>query len=91
MHTTLLICSLLALSFTPTQQDATQFPAVVSKTEAVFSLPVQSRSRWSWNRRETPNNMREYQMDVTVKNESGEYTFGFYLWKHPGASAVQEV
>ena len=25
-------------------------------------------------------------MDVTVKNEGNEYTFGFYLWKFHGAS-----
>jgi hypothetical protein len=24
-------------------------------------------------------------MDVTVKNEGNEYTFGFYLWKYHGA------
>lgn len=24
-------------------------------------------------------------MDVTVINEGKEYTFGIYLWKHPGA------
>jgi len=24
-------------------------------------------------------------MDVTVKNEGNEYTFGFYLWKYQGA------
>lgn len=26
-------------------------------------------------------------MDVTVKNEGNEYTFGFYLWKYHGASS----
>jgi len=30
--------------------------------------------------------MLENTMDVTVKNDGKEYTFGFYLWKHPGAS-----
>ena len=25
-------------------------------------------------------------MDVTVKNEGKEYTFGFYVWKYPDAS-----
>jgi hypothetical protein len=116
MHTTFLICSLLACSITATstslatrtidiqavhylrndklmkhagqpQQDATQFSAVVSKTEAVFSLPLQSRSRWSWNRPETADNKQEYRMDVTIKNEDNVYTFGFYLWKRRGASA----
>jgi hypothetical protein len=115
MHTTLLICSLLACSITatstlpptrtidiqavhylrndklmhigPPQQDATQFSAVVSKTEAVFSLPIQSRSRWTWNLLETAANKQEYRMDVTLMNEGREYTFGFYLWKRQGASA----
>jgi len=27
-------------------------------------------------------------MDVTVKNEGNEYTFGFYLWKYRGASSA---
>jgi len=27
-------------------------------------------------------------MDVTVKNEGNEYTFGFYLWKYHGASTA---
>jgi hypothetical protein len=26
-------------------------------------------------------------MDVTVKNDGGEYTFGFYLWKYHNASS----
>ena len=26
-------------------------------------------------------------MDVTVKNEGNEYTFGFYLWKFHGAAS----
>jgi hypothetical protein len=29
----------------------------------------------------------EYRMDVTVKNEGKDYTFGFYLWKRSGGSA----
>jgi hypothetical protein len=82
MHTILLISWLLANSLIAAypQQDATQFSAVVTKPEAVFSLPVQSRSRWSWNQPDTADNKQEYRMDVIVKNEGREYTFGFYLW-----------
>lgn len=84
MHTILLICWLLI--YPPPAQDVAQFTAVVGKSEASLSLPVQSRVRWSWNQPGTRDNAREYRMDVTVKNDGKEYTFGFYLWKHPGAS-----
>src|SRR6185503_14068028 len=84
MHIGLLICCLLAYS--PPAQDAAQFTAVVGKSEASFSLPVQPRDRWRWNQPATRDNAREYRMDMTVKNDGKEYTFGFYLWKHPGAS-----
>ena len=84
MHTVLLICWLLTC--VAPAQDVAQFTAVVGKSEASLSLPVQSRDRWSWNQRGTRDNAREYRMDVTVKNDGKEYTFGFYLWKHPGAS-----
>ena len=84
MHIVLLIC--LLLTYSPPAQDAAQFTAVVGKSEASLSLPVQQRDRWSWNQPGTRDNAREYRMDVTIKNEGKEYTFGFYLWKHPGAS-----
>jgi hypothetical protein len=35
----------------------------------------------------TGDNKQEYRMDVTVKNEGREYTFGFYLWKRAGSSS----
>jgi hypothetical protein len=84
MHIVLLIC--LLLTYSPPPQDAAQYTAVVGKSEASLSLPVQSRDRWSWNQPGTRDNAREYRMDVTIKNEGKEYTFGFYLWKHRGAS-----
>ena len=83
MHIVLLIC--LLLTYLPPAQDAAQFTAVVGKSEASLSLPVQARDRWSWNQPGTRDNAREYRMDVTLKNEGKEYTFGFYLWKHPSA------
>src|SRR6185503_2153380 len=84
MHVVLLIC--LLLTYAPPAQDDAQYTAVVGKSEASLSLPVQSKDRWSWNQPGTRDNAREYRMDVTVKNDGKEYTFGFYLWKHPGAS-----
>ena len=84
MHIVLLMCCLLTCSLPA--QDATQFTAVVGKSEASFWLPVQPRVLWRWNQPGTPDNAREYRMDMTLKNEGKEYNFGFYLWKHPGAS-----
>ncbi|HEX6648455.1 MAG TPA: hypothetical protein VF075_02910 [Pyrinomonadaceae bacterium] len=84
MHIVLLICCLLTSSLPA--QDGSQFTAVVGKSEASFSLPVQQRMLWRWNQPGTPDNAREYRMDMTLKNEGKEYNFGFYLWKHPGAS-----
>jgi hypothetical protein len=84
MHIVLLLCCLLTCSLPA--QDGAQFTAVVGKSEASFSLPVQQRARWSWNQAGTRDNAREYRMDMTLKNEGKEYTFGFYLWKRPGAS-----
>jgi len=84
MHTILLLCWLLI--YLPLAQDVAQFTAVVGKSEASLTLPVESRDRWSWHQSGIRDNAREYRMDVTVKNDGKEYTFGFYLWKHPGAS-----
>jgi hypothetical protein len=47
MHIVLLIC--LPLTYSPPAQDAAQYTAVVGKSEASLSLPVQQRDRWSWN------------------------------------------
>lgn len=84
MHTVLLICWLL--TYLPPAQDVAQYTAVVGKSEASLSLPVQSRDRWSWHQPGIRDNALEYRMDVTVKNDGRQYTFGFYLWKRPGAS-----
>ena len=83
MQIVLFICLLLTCA-TPVQ-DVSQFTAVVGKSEASFSLPVQPRDRWSWHQPDIADNAREYRMDVTVTNDGKEYNFGFYLWKHPGA------
>jgi hypothetical protein len=77
----------LLLLFLTTQQPST-YSAVVTSKEATFTIPVRQRDRWTWHRPDTKDNQQEYRMDVTVKNEGNEYTFGFYLWKYHGASTA---
>ena len=79
---TIIFLFITALAFT---QSADQFSATVSKSEAVFVLPVDTRDKWTWQRADTRPNAQEYRMDVTLKNEDKEYTFGFYLWRRANA------
>ena len=80
----ILLFALLNVSALP-QLDPAQFTALVKKDEAVFSLPAPQRDRWVWRRKDTKANAQEYRMDVRLKNEDREYTFGYYLWKREGA------
>lgn len=80
-----LLTILLAVVFTVPQLNESQFSAVVKKDEALFSLPIPERDRWVWRLKQTKPNGQEYRMDVTIKNEGREYTFGYYLWKREGA------
>jgi hypothetical protein len=57
------------------------FTAVVKSDKARFTLPVPARSEWQWRKPETADRAQEYRMDVSVKNEGTNYTFGFYIWK----------
>ena len=61
------------------------YTAVVKDSEARFTLPVPQRPEWRWRRSETRERGREYAMSVKVVNEGRDYSFGFYLWKFPGA------
>ncbi|HEX8282783.1 MAG TPA: hypothetical protein VF588_05490 [Pyrinomonadaceae bacterium] len=61
------------------------YTAVVKAGEARFTLPAPQRPEWRWHRSETKENAREYMLSVKVVNEGQEYTFGFFLWKFPGA------
>jgi hypothetical protein len=79
MHLTLLLTSLLLL--VPVQKSAPA-SAVVTPSEATFTMSVKPRDRWTWYREDTADMKQEYRMEVTVKNEGKEYAFGFYLWKH---------
>lgn len=81
----LLLAILAATAAAAPQLDQSKFSAVVKKDEALFSLPIPERNRWVWRRKETKANAQEYRMDVTIKNEGRDYTFGYYLWKREGA------
>jgi hypothetical protein len=72
-----------------TQNDTGGYSAVVRQDEARFTLPAPQRPEWKWRQPETKDNAQEYRMDVTVKNNGTEYTFGFYLWKRRGAKPGQ--
>ena len=60
---------------------------VTSNDAAVtFSLGERSViSTWEWNQATTPDNRCEYQLTAMVVNDSVKYTFGFFLFKQPGA------
>jgi hypothetical protein len=68
-----------------TQPTAGLFSAIVGAAEARFTIPAPTRAQWKWHQPTTKDNTQEYRMDVTVLNQGKEYTFGFYLWKRPGA------
>jgi hypothetical protein len=62
------------------------YTATVKSGEARFTLPVPQRPEWRWHTSETKERGREYVMAVKVINEGKEYSFGFFLWKLPGAT-----
>lgn len=68
-----------------TQGTVGAYTAVVKNSEARFTLPVPQRPEWHWRRGATKERGREYAMSVKVVNEGREFSFGFYLWKFPGA------
>ena len=93
---TLVLCAslLCGVAFAPRRAGAQSaqsqgagehYTAVVKGSEARFTLPVPQRPEWRWRRGETKERGREYAMSVKVLNEGREYSFGFYLWKFPGA------
>jgi hypothetical protein len=81
----LLCCAAVAPSRAQTHGLRGTYTAVVKDSEARFTLPVPQRPEWRWRRGETKERGREYAMSVKVVNEGREYSFGFYLWKFPGA------
>lgn len=59
----------------------------VTATAAEFKIPLQRPANgvWIWNRTGTPENAGEYSWTVTAKSGTGQYSFGFYLYKFPGS------
>ncbi|HEX8721551.1 MAG TPA: hypothetical protein VF736_13030 [Pyrinomonadaceae bacterium] len=68
------------------QAAAAAYTATVKRDEARFTFPAPQRAVWRWRRSETKERAREYEMSVRVKNGGQEYSFGYYLWKFPGAT-----
>lgn len=83
----LIIIALLAMTSAPfsASQTPSSYSALVKQKEAIFSLAVPARERWTWRRPQTRDNAQEYRMDVSITNEGREFTFGFYLWKRAGS------
>lgn len=61
-----------------------RFSAVVSESEAQFTLPLPDRAVWEWNRGGVPDDALEYHWVVRVANAGKEYDFGFLHFKVPG-------
>ena len=53
--------------------------------EVRLPLEQQAGATWKWNRAETPDNGCEYMWQASVANGGAKYSFGFYLYKFPGA------
>lgn len=88
---TLALCAslLCGAAFAQSQGASEAYTAVVKDSEARFTLPVPQRPEWRWRRGETKERGREYAMSVKVVNEGREFSFGFYLWKFPGAKEAR--
>ena len=85
----LTLCCAAAASARAASQDAQSDAAntaTVKSDEARFTLTVPRRAEWRWHMKETRENAREYIMAVRVSNEGKEYSSGFYMRKHRGAS-----
>jgi hypothetical protein len=65
------------------QPAAASYTARVKRDEARFTFTVPRRTEWRW--REGRVHAREYMLAVRVSNEGKEFSFGFFLWKHPGS------
>jgi len=59
----------------------------VTQAAAEFKIPLQQPASgvWIWNRADTSDNAGEYSWTVTARNGTAQYSFGFYLYKFPGA------
>lgn len=60
---------------------------VVTPGRAEFRIPLEQSALapLTWNRTGTPDSQCEFMWQVAVPSPGGSYTFGFYLYKAPGA------
>lgn len=60
---------------------------IVAPQIAEFRIPIEQppNSIWNWNRAETQDNSGEYIWQIAVPAAGGRYSFGFFLYKLPGA------
>ncbi len=73
------------LSLEPQTSFDENYSALVFPSEARFVIPIIARARWKWHTDSVRDNAREYQMSVSVRNNTATYYFGFYMWKYPGS------
>jgi hypothetical protein len=64
---------------------ALQATGVVTPLGAEFLIPVAHDGPWRWARSETPDNVREFRWEISVKSRDAEYQFGFSMFKFPGS------
>jgi hypothetical protein len=79
--------TVVALTLVPLLAQSPQPTGTVTPTAAEFKIPPRPPANdvWTWNRADTPDNAGEYSWTVTAKNRTGQYSFGFYLYKFPGS------
>ena len=79
--------TVFALALIPLVAQSPKPTGTVTATAAEFRIPLQQPADgvWIWNRADTRDNEGEYSWTVTAKSGSGQYSFGFYLYKLPGS------
>lgn len=82
-----ILLTLVAFTLVPLFAQSPKSTGTVTATAAEFRVPLLQPADgvWIWNRIDTPDNAIEYSWTVTAKNGSQQYSFGFYLYKSPGA------
>jgi len=75
------------LSSVPLVSQDAKATGEVTPNLAEFRIPLEQAAdaTWNWNRAETPDNGGEYIWQVSIRNGSGSYSFGFFLYKLPGS------
>jgi hypothetical protein len=77
----------VTLTLVPMFAQSPKSTGTVTAAAAEFNIPLQRPANgiWTWNRADTPDNSSEYSWAVTARNGTAQYSFGFYLYKFPGA------